>query len=59
MVAADEAALDNPDLKPFLLKLAQDKIAPRKGLEKVLEYVVRAARASRAFEKHLGSRIPR
>ncbi|XP_008795853.2 protein KINESIN LIGHT CHAIN-RELATED 1-like [Phoenix dactylifera] len=46
--AADEAALDNPDLGPFLLKLARDTIASGEGPGKALEYAVRA---SRAFER--------
>lgn len=46
--AADEAALDNPDLGPFLLKLARDTIASGEGPGKALEY---ALRASRAFER--------
>ncbi|XP_010915164.1 protein KINESIN LIGHT CHAIN-RELATED 1 [Elaeis guineensis] len=48
MAAADEAALDNPDLGPFLLKLARDTIASGEGPGKALEYAVRA---SRAFER--------
>ncbi|XP_010924445.2 protein KINESIN LIGHT CHAIN-RELATED 1 [Elaeis guineensis] len=46
--ATDEAALDNPDLGPFLLKLARDTIASGEGPAKALEY---ALRASRAFER--------
>ncbi|XP_008795620.2 protein KINESIN LIGHT CHAIN-RELATED 1-like [Phoenix dactylifera] len=48
VAAADEAALDNPDLGPFLLKLARDTIASGEGPGKALEYAVRA---SRAFER--------
>ncbi|KZV40926.1 nephrocystin-3-like [Dorcoceras hygrometricum] len=39
----DEASLDNPDLGPFLLKLARDTIASGEGPNKALEYALRAA----------------
>uniref|UniRef100_A0A1D1XTQ9 Nephrocystin-3 n=1 Tax=Anthurium amnicola TaxID=1678845 RepID=A0A1D1XTQ9_9ARAE len=44
----DESALDNPDLGPFLLKLARDTIASGEGPGKALEYAIRA---SRSFER--------
>ncbi|XP_047328053.1 protein KINESIN LIGHT CHAIN-RELATED 1-like [Impatiens glandulifera] len=44
----DESSLDNPDLGPFLLKLARDTIASGDGPTKALEY---ALRASKSFER--------
>lgn len=44
----DESSLDNPDLGPFLLKLARDAIASGDGPNKALEY---ALRASKSFER--------
>lgn len=44
----DESALDNPDLGPFLLKLARDTIASGDGPSKALDY---ALRASKSFER--------
>lgn len=44
----DETALDNPDLGPFLLKLARDTIASGEGPNKALEFAVRA---SKSFER--------
>ncbi|KAL6979420.1 Protein KINESIN LIGHT CHAIN-RELATED 1 [Sarracenia purpurea var. burkii] len=44
----DEASLDNPDLGPFLLKLARDTIASGDGPSKALDY---ALRASMSFER--------
>ncbi|KAK9122184.1 hypothetical protein Syun_019801 [Stephania yunnanensis] len=44
----DESALDNPDLGPFLLKLARDTIASGESASKALEYAIRA---SRSFER--------
>ncbi|KAK4489222.1 hypothetical protein RD792_005017 [Penstemon davidsonii] len=44
----DETSLDNPDLGPFLLKLARDTIASGEGPNKALEYALRAAKS---FEK--------
>lgn len=44
----DESSLDNPDLGPFLLKLARDTIASGEGPTKALDY---ALRASKSFEK--------
>ncbi|XP_015896058.2 protein KINESIN LIGHT CHAIN-RELATED 1 [Ziziphus jujuba] len=43
-----EASLDNPDLGPFLLKLARDTIASGEGPTKALDYAVRA---SKSFER--------
>lgn len=43
-----EASLDNPDLGPFLLKLARDTIASGEGPSKALDYAVRA---SKSFER--------
>ncbi|GAA0138832.1 microtubule binding motor protein [Lithospermum erythrorhizon] len=44
----DESALSNPDLGPFLLKLARDTIASGDGPNKALDY---ALRATCSFEK--------
>ncbi|CDP12192.1 unnamed protein product [Coffea canephora] len=44
----DETSLDNPDLGPFLLKLARDTIASGEGPTKALDYALRAAKS---FEK--------
>lgn len=44
----NESSLDNPDLGPFLLKLARDTIASGEGPSKALDY---ALRASKSFEK--------
>ncbi|KAG6399176.1 hypothetical protein SASPL_140652 [Salvia splendens] len=44
----NESSLDNPDLGPFLLKLARDTIASGEGPTKALDY---ALRASKSFEK--------
>ncbi|GFZ01504.1 tetratricopeptide repeat (TPR)-like superfamily protein [Actinidia rufa] len=44
----DESSLDNPDLGPFLLKLARDTIASGDGPSKALDY---ALRASKSFER--------
>ncbi|XP_047330134.1 protein KINESIN LIGHT CHAIN-RELATED 1-like [Impatiens glandulifera] len=41
----DETSLDNPDLGPFLLKLARDTIASGDGPSKALDYALRAARS--------------
>ncbi|XP_073031387.1 protein KINESIN LIGHT CHAIN-RELATED 1 [Primulina eburnea] len=41
----DESSLDNPDLGPFLLKLARDTIASGEGPNKALEYALRAAKS--------------
>lgn len=43
-----EASLDNPDLGPFLLKLARDTIASGEGPIKALDF---ALRASKSFER--------
>lgn len=48
MNSNSEAALDNPDLGPFLLKLARDTIASGEGPTKALDY---ALRASKSFER--------
>ncbi|XP_074265007.1 protein KINESIN LIGHT CHAIN-RELATED 1 [Silene latifolia] len=44
----DESALDNPDLGPFLLKVARDTIASGDGPNKALDYAIRA---SKSFER--------
>ncbi|KAL2547603.1 Tetratricopeptide repeat (TPR)-like superfamily protein [Forsythia ovata] len=41
----DESSLDNPDLGPFLLKMARDAIASGEGPNKGLEYALRAAKS--------------
>lgn len=41
----DEASLDNPDLGPFLLKLARDTIASGDGPTRALDYALRAAKS--------------
>ncbi|KAF7828112.1 protein KINESIN LIGHT CHAIN-RELATED 1 [Senna tora] len=46
--AFSEASLDNPDLGPFLLKLARDTIASGEGPAKALDYAIRA---SKSFER--------
>ncbi|XP_057749815.1 protein KINESIN LIGHT CHAIN-RELATED 1 [Arachis stenosperma] len=43
-----DASLDNPDLGPFLLKLARDTIASGDGPAKALDYAIRA---SKSFER--------
>ncbi|KAL9439631.1 hypothetical protein AB3S75_025152 [Citrus x aurantiifolia] len=43
-----DASLDNPDLGPFLLKLARDTIASGEGPSKALDYAIRA---SKSFER--------
>ncbi|KAJ0104907.1 hypothetical protein Patl1_17471 [Pistacia atlantica] len=43
-----DASLDNPDLGPFLLKLARDTIASGEGPTKALDYAIRA---SKSFER--------
>ncbi|XP_077251336.1 tetratricopeptide repeat (TPR)-like superfamily protein [Tasmannia lanceolata] len=43
----DESALDNPDLGPFLLKLARDTLAVGENPNKALDFAIRA---SRSFE---------
>ncbi|KAM7273034.1 hypothetical protein ACFE04_027698 [Oxalis oulophora] len=45
---ADDPSLDNPDLGPFLLKLARDTIASGDGPAKALDYAIRA---SKSFER--------
>ncbi|MQL80837.1 hypothetical protein Taro_013290 [Colocasia esculenta] len=44
----EEPALDNPDLGPFLLKLARETIAAGESHGKALEYAIRA---SKSFER--------
>lgn len=41
----DDSSLDNPDLGPFLLKLARDTIASGDGPHKALDYAIRAAKS--------------
>lgn len=43
-----DASLDNPDLGPFLLKLARDTIASGEGPTKALDYAIRA---TKSFER--------
>ncbi|KAK7857763.1 protein kinesin light chain-related 1 [Quercus suber] len=40
-----EATLNNPDLGPFLLKLARDIIASSEGPNKALDYALRASKS--------------
>ncbi|PIA48901.1 hypothetical protein AQUCO_01300060v1 [Aquilegia coerulea] len=47
----DESALDNPDLGPFLLKLARDTIASGDSPNKALDFAIRA---SKSFERCAG-----
>lgn len=51
----DESALDNPDLGPFLLKLARDTIANGDSPNKALDYAIRA---SKSFEICAGEGQP-
>lgn len=53
--AVDESALDNPDLGPFLLKLARDTIASGDSPAKALDF---ALRASISFERCAGEGEP-
>ncbi|GLU00838.1 hypothetical protein SLE2022_181770 [Rubroshorea leprosula] len=41
----DESSLDNPDLGPFLLKLARDTIASGDNPNKALDYAIRASKS--------------
>ncbi|XP_065860152.1 protein KINESIN LIGHT CHAIN-RELATED 1-like isoform X1 [Euphorbia lathyris] len=50
----DESSLDNPDLGPFLLKLARDTIASGDNPKKALDY---ASRASVSLERCSGSAL--
>ncbi|KAJ4955607.1 hypothetical protein NE237_012390 [Protea cynaroides] len=52
----DESFIDNPDLGPFLLKLARDTIANGESANKALNFAIRA---SRAFERCAGEGEPR
>ncbi|KAI4355260.1 hypothetical protein L6164_004049 [Bauhinia variegata] len=47
-LAMDESSLDNPDLGPFLMKLARDTIASGESPIKALDFAIRA---SKSFEK--------
>ncbi|XP_019428985.1 PREDICTED: protein KINESIN LIGHT CHAIN-RELATED 2-like isoform X2 [Lupinus angustifolius] len=47
----DESSLDNPDLGPFLLKLARDTIANGENPNKALDYAIRA---TKSFERCSG-----
>ncbi|XP_021280610.1 protein KINESIN LIGHT CHAIN-RELATED 1-like [Herrania umbratica] len=47
----DESSLDNPDLGPFLLKLARDTVASGDNPNKALDYAIRA---SKSFERCSG-----
>lgn len=47
-IKLDESALDNPDLGPFLLKLARDTITSGDNPNKALDYAIRA---SKSFEQ--------
>ncbi|XP_050155426.1 protein KINESIN LIGHT CHAIN-RELATED 1-like isoform X2 [Malus sylvestris] len=47
----DETSLDNPDLGPFLLKLARDTIGSGENPNKALHYAIRA---SKSFERCSG-----
>ncbi|WJX92475.1 Protein KINESIN LIGHT CHAIN-RELATED 1, variant 2 [Trifolium repens] len=47
----DETSLENPDLGPFLLKMARDTIASGENPEKALDYAIRA---SKCFERVSG-----
>ncbi|XP_044494248.1 protein KINESIN LIGHT CHAIN-RELATED 1-like isoform X2 [Mangifera indica] len=47
-VSIDESSLDNPDLGPFLLKLARDTISSGDSPNKALDYAIRA---SKSFER--------
>ncbi|OMO64264.1 Tetratricopeptide-like helical [Corchorus capsularis] len=47
----DESSLDNPDLGPFLLKLARDTISSGDNPNKALDYAIRA---SKSFERCSG-----
>lgn len=51
-VTIDESSLDNPDLGPFLLKLARDTISSGDNPNKALDYAIRA---SKSFERFSGS----
>ncbi|XP_010266592.1 PREDICTED: uncharacterized protein LOC104604058 [Nelumbo nucifera] len=52
----DESSLDNPDLGPFLLKLARDTIASGDSANKALDFAIRA---SKSFERCAGEGEPR
>lgn len=44
----DDSSLDNPDLGPFLLKLARDTISSGENPNKALDYAIRA---TKSFER--------
>ncbi|KAJ6842147.1 protein KINESIN LIGHT CHAIN-RELATED 1-like [Iris pallida] len=48
---SDESSLDNPDLGPFLLKLARDSIASGESPLKALDYALRSSRSFERFEE--------
>lgn len=48
VIDVDDPSLDNPDLGPFLLKLARDAIASGEGPNKALDYAIRA---TKSFER--------
>lgn len=50
-VTIDDLGLDNPDMGPFLLKLAQDTISAGDSPNKALDYAIRA---SKSFESCSG-----
>lgn len=50
-VTLDESSVDNPDMGPFLLKLARDTIASGENPNKALDYAIRA---SKSFERCSG-----
>ncbi|KAJ8626165.1 hypothetical protein MRB53_019472 [Persea americana] len=51
----DETALENPDLGPFLLKMARDTIASGESANKALDFAIRA---SKSFERCAGEGEP-
>ncbi|KAK4848654.1 hypothetical protein QYF36_015661 [Acer negundo] len=50
-VTIDESSLDNPDLGPFLLRMARDTISSGDNPNKALDYAIRA---SKSFERCSG-----
>ncbi|CAH8380903.1 unnamed protein product [Eruca vesicaria subsp. sativa] len=55
VVDVDDSSLDNPDLGPFLLKLARDAIASGEGPNKALDYAIRA---TKSFERCCAAAAP-
>ncbi|PQQ16116.1 protein KINESIN LIGHT CHAIN-RELATED 1 [Prunus yedoensis var. nudiflora] len=47
----DETSLDNPDLGPFLLKLARDTFGSGESPNKALDYAIRASKSFERFEE--------